>query len=84
MRVGHMDKITGQTPFYTSIKSHSIAPRAKFAKPNFSLKHKGLLSENGVKHGGFHQNLKNIPEIRYPSRLKFHPQFRNIIFSFIK
>ena len=32
MRVGHMDKITGQTPFYTSIKSHSIAPRAKFAK----------------------------------------------------
>ena len=82
MRVGHMDKITGQTPFYTSIKSHSIAPRAKFAK----LQPKTQMSsfKKWRKTWWISSNLKNIPEIRYPSRLKFHPQFRNIIFSFIK
>ena len=53
MRVGHMDKITGQTPFYTSIKSHSIASRAKFAKLQPKTQRSSF--KIGVKHGGFHQ-----------------------------
>ena len=74
MRVGHMDKITGQTPFYTSIKSHSIAPRAKFAK------HKGLLSENGVKHGGFHQiKIMFLEHFLLNSECKFVTGFVQVI-----